>query len=85
MPAQLYEPSARDAHYGDPHLGGGGDMNAAQYLLDLDSTPGATFNFCGGMMFGLALSPTLRIHLADVAAGGPGGRRRGGVWRGSVS
>ena len=70
MPAQLYEPAARDAHYGVDGTG----MNVAQYLLDLDNragTPDASFNFCGGMMFGLVLSDDLRKHLTDVAAAGP--------------
>ena len=61
FPSHLHVPAERDARYGG---------NIAQYLLDLDDAPGATFNFCGGMMFGLSLSPKLRAHLIDVAASG---------------
>ena len=68
MPAHLHDVVARDAHYGS---GGDAPINTAQYLLDLDT--GATLNFCGGMMFGLALSPMLRQHLHDVSKGGAGG------------
>jgi len=65
MPAHLFVPSERDAFYGS---------NVARYLLDMAATPGATFNFCGGMMFGLVLSERLRDHLEGVAAAsGAGG------------
>ena len=61
-PAQLYAADARQTRYG---------ANVARYLVDLhDHPPGATFNFCGGMMFGLVLSDALRSHLATVAANG---------------
>jgi hypothetical protein len=61
-PTQLYAADARQTRYG---------ANVARYLLDLhDHPPGATFNFCGGMMFGLVLSDALRSHLATVAANG---------------
>ena len=53
----LYDPAARDAHY---------KANIAQYLVDLHDAD-ATFDFCGGMMFQLILSPTLRNYLAGVA------------------
>lgn len=49
------EPSVRDAKYGD---------NMAQYLVDLHDSE-ATFDFCGGMMFQLVLSPALREHLVQ--------------------
>uniref|UniRef100_A0A7S0SGH7 Uncharacterized protein n=1 Tax=Mantoniella antarctica TaxID=81844 RepID=A0A7S0SGH7_9CHLO len=71
MPAHLHDVVARDAHYGS---GGDAPINTAQYLLDLDT--GATLNFCGGMMFGLALSPMLRQHLHDVSKGGAGDSRQ---------
>eukprot|EP00931_Biecheleriopsis_adriatica_P076589 TRINITY_DN50282_c0_g1_i1.p1 TRINITY_DN50282_c0_g1~~TRINITY_DN50282_c0_g1_i1.p1 ORF type:complete len:270 (+),score=32.38 TRINITY_DN50282_c0_g1_i1:77-886(+) len=57
----LYAPKQRDAHYGNP-------MNVAQYLVDLHDSR-AAFDFCGGMMFQLALSEKLRSHLAQVAKG----------------
>ena len=61
-PTQLYAADARQTRYG---------ANVARYLVDLhDHPPGATFNFCGGMMFGLVLSDALRSHLATVAANG---------------
>jgi hypothetical protein len=61
-PTQLYAADARQTRYG---------ANVARYLLDLhDHPPGATFNFRGGMMFGLVLSDALRSHLATVAANG---------------
>jgi len=54
----LYVPSERDEHY---------NGNIAQYLLDLHDE-GATFNFCGGMMFQLVLTDKLKSHLQSVAA-----------------
>ncbi|CAJ1959863.1 unnamed protein product [Cylindrotheca closterium] len=54
----LYAPSARDEKYGS---------NIAQYLVDLHDSK-ATFNFCGGMMFQLALTDKLRDYLGEVAA-----------------
>ena len=61
-PTQLYAADARQTRYG---------ANVARYLVDIhDHPPGATFNFCGGMMFGLVLSDALRSHLATVAANG---------------
>jgi hypothetical protein len=56
----IYEPSERDALYG---------RNTAQYLVDLHDMK-ATFDFCGGMMFQLALSDKLREHLLQVAKDG---------------
>ena len=61
MPSQLYDPAARAATYGGNH---------ARYLLDLDANAFTTFNFCGGMMFGVSLSPRLREHLEEVASAG---------------
>lgn len=61
MPSHLYDPAARAATYGGNH---------ARYLLDLDANASTTFNFCGGMMFGVSLSPRLREHLEEVAAAG---------------
>jgi len=54
----LYNPTERDEHY---------NGNIAQYLLDLNDE-GATFNFCGGMMFQLVLTDKLKSHLQSVAA-----------------
>merc|ERR1719491_2446617 len=54
----LYDPAARDAHY---------SSNIASYLLDLNES-GATFDFCGGMLFQLVLSKKLQSHLESVAA-----------------
>ena len=54
----LYNPSERDEYY---------QGNVAQYLLDLHDE-GATFDFCGGMMFQLVLSDKLQTHLKSVAA-----------------
>ena len=60
VPDDLYTPSSREAHYGE---------NVARYLIDLHDA-NATFDFCGGMLFQLVLSPLLYAHLSDVAAGG---------------
>ena len=79
MPAQLYDTDARDAHYGAAAAAADAPaMNVAQYLLDLDNagTPESSFNFCGGMMFGLVMSDALRNYLADVAAAGPEDERQ---------
>ena len=56
----LHDPSVRESQYSG---------NLAQYLVDLHDSK-AVFNFCGGMMFQLVLSNTLRNHLEAVAAGG---------------
>ena len=56
--SQLFVPTERDEIYG---------TNIAQYLLDLNDN-GATFDFCGGMMFQLQLTDKLRSHLASVAS-----------------
>ena len=56
----LYDPSARETHYNN---------NIAKYLVDLHDSK-ATFDFCGGMMFQLVLSDSLREHLARVATRG---------------
>lgn len=56
----LHDPAARDAHY---------NGNIAQYLVDLHDES-AVFNFCGGMMFQLVLSDSLRSELAQVAEKG---------------
>eukprot|EP00578_Thalassiosira_sp_NH16_P006414 CAMPEP_0181124378 /NCGR_PEP_ID=MMETSP1071-20121207/26447_1 /TAXON_ID=35127 /ORGANISM="Thalassiosira sp., Strain NH16" /LENGTH=300 /DNA_ID=CAMNT_0023209675 /DNA_START=79 /DNA_END=981 /DNA_ORIENTATION=+ len=53
----LYDPTERDERY---------QGNIAQYLLDLNAE-GATFDFCGGMMFQLVLSEKLKSHLQTVA------------------
>jgi hypothetical protein len=55
---QLYDLSAWDVQYGS---------NIAQYLVDLHDH-GATFDFCGGMMFQLVLSDALQTHLRQVAS-----------------
>jgi hypothetical protein len=44
------------------------DGNIAKYLVDLHDAR-ATFNFCGGMLFQLVLSESLRTHLAGLATG----------------
>mmetsp|Transcript_9983 Transcript_9983/g.15092 ORF Transcript_9983/g.15092 Transcript_9983/m.15092 type:complete len:331 (+) Transcript_9983:1-993(+) len=54
----LYVPSERDEHYRG---------NIAKYLLDLDDV-GATFDFCGGMMFQLVLSDKLKSHLQTISS-----------------
>lgn len=54
----LYVPAERDERYGG---------NVARYLLDLHEE-GATFDFCGGMMFQLVLSDMLKSHLETVAS-----------------
>ena len=72
----LYDPAQRDAKYGG---------NIAQYLVDCHDTPGVTFNFCGGMMFGLVLSPALREHLGEVAAAGPDDPRQPKLYDASVA
>mmetsp|Transcript_2532 Transcript_2532/g.5392 ORF Transcript_2532/g.5392 Transcript_2532/m.5392 type:complete len:297 (-) Transcript_2532:268-1158(-) len=56
--SHLYIPSERDERY---------QGNIARYLLDLNDE-GATFDFCGGMMFQLVLSDKLATHLETVAA-----------------
>lgn len=56
--SHLFIPSERDEYY---------QGNVAQYLLDLHNE-GATFNFCGGMMFQLVLSEKLQTHLKSVVA-----------------
>jgi hypothetical protein len=56
----LYDPIMREEHYRG---------NLAEYLVDLHDA-NATFDFCGGMMFQLVLTPKLRAHLAEVAAAG---------------
>lgn len=58
---KLYNPQSRDEYYGV-----GSSFNAAQYLVDLHDAK-ATFNFCGGMLFQLILSPKLRNYLGEVA------------------
>ena len=57
----LYSPSAREEYYG---------QNVARYLVDLHDA-NATFDFCGGMLFQLVLSPSLRRYLAAIPAGDP--------------
>ena len=56
--AHLYNASAREARFS-------GDM--AAYLVALHDAS-ATFNFCGGMMFQLVLSPALRARLTQPTA-----------------
>ncbi|KAL7527318.1 hypothetical protein ACHAXR_005233, partial [Thalassiosira sp. AJA248-18] len=56
--SHLYVPSERDERY---------QGNIARYLLDLHDE-GATFDFCGGMMFQLVLTDKLRSHLGAVAS-----------------
>lgn len=61
MQPHLYVPEERASKYG---------RNTAQYLLDLDANTSTTFNFCGGMMFGVSLSQRLKDHLGEVAEAG---------------
>ena len=70
MPSQLYDPAARAATYGGNH---------ARYLLDLDANAFTTFNFCGGMMFGVSLSPPAQ---GTPRGGGERGRGRSQATRG---
>jgi hypothetical protein len=51
-------PAERDKHYGHP-------LKVHQYLLDLHENR-AVFNFCGSIMFELALSPKLKEFLQDI-------------------
>lgn len=53
--------------------------------MDCHDTPGVTFNFCGGMMFGLVLSPALRAHLGEVAIAGAGDPRQPKLYDASVA
>mmetsp|Transcript_16628 Transcript_16628/g.53146 ORF Transcript_16628/g.53146 Transcript_16628/m.53146 type:complete len:254 (+) Transcript_16628:17-778(+) len=55
----LYAPGTRASYAG----------NLAGYLVDLHDAK-ATFNFCGGMMFQLALTDKLRSHLSAVSSRG---------------
>ena len=52
----LYDPATRASNY---------NGKIAKYLVDLHDAD-ATFDFCGGMMFQLVLSPALRAHLAQI-------------------
>ena len=61
MEPALFVGADRAAKYGGNH---------AQYLLDLDANTATTFNFCGGMMFGVSLSQRMRDHLGEVAEAG---------------
>ena len=75
MPPHLFVPSDREARYG---------KNVARYLLEMGGTQGATFNFCGGMMFGLVLSDALTQHLEQVADAGEGHAGQPRVYPASV-
>mmetsp|Transcript_25429 Transcript_25429/g.82778 ORF Transcript_25429/g.82778 Transcript_25429/m.82778 type:complete len:259 (+) Transcript_25429:30-806(+) len=59
MPTVLYAPGTRASYAG----------NLAGFLVDLHDAK-ATFNFCGGMMFQLALSDKLHSHLSAVSSRG---------------
>lgn len=61
-PSSASAPTTVQSH---PHERYG--TNIARYLLDLHDE-GATFNFCGGMMFQLQLTDMLRSHLEGVAS-----------------
>jgi len=63
----LFNPTKRNARYGNGPASSDSDLNVARYLIDLHDAK-ATLNFCGGMMFQLVLSDRLRSHLVDVAA-----------------
>lgn len=54
----IVDPAERDSKYSG---------NMAQYLVDLHDA-GATFDFCGGMLFQLVLSDALRAHLVGAAS-----------------
>eukprot|EP00547_Thalassionema_nitzschioides_P003159 CAMPEP_0194213298 /NCGR_PEP_ID=MMETSP0156-20130528/13735_1 /TAXON_ID=33649 /ORGANISM="Thalassionema nitzschioides, Strain L26-B" /LENGTH=249 /DNA_ID=CAMNT_0038941291 /DNA_START=44 /DNA_END=793 /DNA_ORIENTATION=- len=58
MSSSLVEPAERNAVYGD---------NIAKYLVDLHDNQG-TFDFCGGMMFQLVLSDSLRNYLEQISS-----------------
>mmetsp|Transcript_21182 Transcript_21182/g.27358 ORF Transcript_21182/g.27358 Transcript_21182/m.27358 type:complete len:245 (-) Transcript_21182:268-1002(-) len=58
--SDLADPTFRVEKYGSNNIG--------RYLVDLHDSK-ATFNFCGGMMFQLVLSETLRKSLLDKAGG----------------
>ena len=53
----IVDPVEREAQYGKNN-----NIDMAQYLLDLHNAK-ATFNFCGGMMFQLVLTPALQEYL----------------------
>ena len=55
--ANMADPAFREKEYGD---------NIAKYLVDLHDSQ-ATFDFCGGMMFQLVLSKSLREQLLEAA------------------
>lgn len=59
MPSFLCDPQERDARYG---------KNVAKFLLDCESHPSTTFNFCGGMRFGLSFTRKLRERLEKMAS-----------------
>ena len=64
MPSFLCDPQERDARYG---------KNVAKFLLDCESHPSTTFNFCGGMRFGLSFTRKLRERLEKMASSDEGG------------
>ena len=58
--SDLVDPATREGRYSG---------NLARYLVDLHDAS-AVFDFCGGMLFQLVLSDSLRSHLTKVADGG---------------
>ena len=54
MPSFLVDSTERNERY---------NGNWAQYMLDCESHPATTFNFCGGMKFGLSFTRKLREFL----------------------
>ena len=64
--SSLSEPSKRDELYKTTD-DDEGSMNVAQYLLDMHDSK-MTFDFCGGMMFQLVLTESLKSHLQAVSS-----------------
>ena len=58
MPSFLVDSTERNERY---------NGNWAQFMLDCESHPATTFNFCGGMKFGLSFTRKLREFLETKA------------------
>ena len=58
MPSFLVDSTERNERY---------NGNWAQYMLDCESHPATTFNFCGGMKFGLSFTRKFRERLETKA------------------
>ena len=58
MPSFLVDSTERNERY---------NGNWAQFMLDCESHPATTFNFCGGMKFGLSFTRKFRERLETLA------------------